>query len=223
MSRAGIVAVATQLFAANGYAQTTMSDIARAAGLHQSSLYYWFNRKEHILQAVFDSSREPVDFIDAIFDGSGSAGLKLYRFIRFDTFRLCLVPCDANEIERMAETQPKEFATYWVEKMRLHRIVSELVASGIADGDFVDVDPDLAALLIVSFNEGAQKRVRYQAAHRPKSRSRFTYPAQDPAVVAEQTAATVVRGYLRRGSSVDKIARQASKFNDLEVAREHLA
>ena len=31
-------------------AQTTMSDIARALGLQQSSLYYWFRNKEQLLQ-----------------------------------------------------------------------------------------------------------------------------------------------------------------------------
>jgi AcrR family transcriptional regulator len=222
MSQAAIVATATGLFATNGYANTTMSDIARAVGLHQSSLYYWFRRKEHILQAVFDSSRVPVDFLDSIFDGPGSAGLKLFRFIRFDTFRLCLVPCDANEIDRLAESQPEHFETYWLDRGRLHSTVADLIKGGVSDGEFVEVDPDLAALLIVSFNEGAQKRMRYQDAHRPGSGHRFTYPPQVAEVVAEETAATVVRGHLRRGAGIKKISRQAAGFDDVRVAREHL-
>jgi AcrR family transcriptional regulator len=40
--RTGIVNAATRLFSEKGYAQTTMSDIARAVGLQQSSLFYWF-------------------------------------------------------------------------------------------------------------------------------------------------------------------------------------
>ena len=57
--RDDIVAVATQLFAEQGFDQTTMSEIARAAGLQQSSLYYWFKRKELIVQAVFAVNRTP--------------------------------------------------------------------------------------------------------------------------------------------------------------------
>jgi AcrR family transcriptional regulator len=55
--RAGIVNAATKLFSEKGYAQTTMSDIARASGLQQSSLYYWFRNKEQLLgEALLRSS-----------------------------------------------------------------------------------------------------------------------------------------------------------------------
>jgi AcrR family transcriptional regulator len=59
-----IVAVATRLFAERGFAQTTMSEIARAAGLQQSSLWYWFEHKELILQAAFAVNRVPLEFIE---------------------------------------------------------------------------------------------------------------------------------------------------------------
>ena len=93
-----IVAVATRLFADQGFDQTTMSEIARAAGLQQSSLYYWFKRKELILQAVFAVNRTPLEFIERIGAGSGSPALKLYRLIRFDTIQLCESPCDVLEV-----------------------------------------------------------------------------------------------------------------------------
>jgi AcrR family transcriptional regulator len=38
--REEILAVATRLFAENGYAKTTMTGIAKACGLRQPSLYY---------------------------------------------------------------------------------------------------------------------------------------------------------------------------------------
>ena len=43
------------------------------AGLQQSSLYYWFKRKELILQAVFAVNRTPLEFIERIGAGSGLA------------------------------------------------------------------------------------------------------------------------------------------------------
>jgi AcrR family transcriptional regulator len=215
ITRDELISIATGLFAERGYAQTTMSDIAHAAGLHQSSLYYWFRRKELILQAVFDANRAPVDFIDAIVDGPGSPALKLYRFVRYDTFRMCIAPCDPNEIERLAETQPTEFDTFWEDRNRLHEIVTALVASAVEAGEFVAVDPELAALAIVSFDEGIQKRIRHQAAHAPGRRHRFTHRSFDPVEYAELTAATVVRGFLRRGSSLGAIARAAATSDDL--------
>ena len=75
-----------------------LGEIARAAGLQQSSLYYWFKRKELILQAVFAVNRNPLEFIERVGAGSGSPALKLYRLIRFDTVQLCESPCDVLEV-----------------------------------------------------------------------------------------------------------------------------
>ena len=68
-----IIAAAGQLFSERGYARVTMSDIARAAGLQQSSLYYWFRKKELVLQATFAVNRIPLEFINRIGARSGSA------------------------------------------------------------------------------------------------------------------------------------------------------
>src|ERR1700712_4938826 len=64
--REEIVAVATRLFGAQGFANTTMAQIAEAAGLRQSSLYYYFRRKELILEATFSVNRAPLEFLKRI-------------------------------------------------------------------------------------------------------------------------------------------------------------
>jgi len=90
-----------------------MSDIARAAGLQQSSLYYWFRRKEMILQATLEVNRLPVEFLETLRTEEGPAALQLYRLLRFDTYQLCMSPFDVNEVERQAEQQRDVFAGYW--------------------------------------------------------------------------------------------------------------
>ena len=47
--RGYILVIAARLFREHGYLNTTMTEIARACGLGQSSLYYWFRQKEDIL------------------------------------------------------------------------------------------------------------------------------------------------------------------------------
>ena len=64
-ARDEVIAVATRLFSEQGFAQTTMAQIAEAAGLRQSSLYYYFRRKELILEATFSVNRAPLDFLEA--------------------------------------------------------------------------------------------------------------------------------------------------------------
>src|SRR3954447_22317631 len=87
-ARDEVVAAATKLFSEQGYAQTTMAQIAEAAGLRQSSLYYYFRRKELILEATFAVNRAPLDFLRAIRNDPGSAALRLYRLVRYDAMQL---------------------------------------------------------------------------------------------------------------------------------------
>lgn len=53
--RVDIVRAATEVFLRYGYARTTMSDIARAAGLTRPTLYLTFPDKEHIFAAVLET------------------------------------------------------------------------------------------------------------------------------------------------------------------------
>jgi AcrR family transcriptional regulator len=48
-----LLAAATEVMLTNGYARTRMADIARAAGVANAALYWYFPSKEHVLAAVF--------------------------------------------------------------------------------------------------------------------------------------------------------------------------
>jgi AcrR family transcriptional regulator len=61
--RAEIVAIAGELFAARGYANTTVREIADAAGILSGSLYHHFDSKESMIEALLR------DFLDRIEDG----------------------------------------------------------------------------------------------------------------------------------------------------------
>lgn len=58
--RAEIVAIAGELFAARGYANTTVREIADAAGILSGSLYHHFDSKESMVEALLR------DFLDRI-------------------------------------------------------------------------------------------------------------------------------------------------------------
>jgi AcrR family transcriptional regulator len=176
-----------------------MSDIARAAGLQQSSLYYWFRRKELILQATFALNRVP---------------LELFRLIRFDTLQLCLSPCDLNEIEGMAEQHPEVFSDFWTDRQRLHDWVVTLVNVGIEEGQFVECDTELMAISLLSFDDGIQKRFRFRDQHSPGSASAFTHRQYEASEIAEFVAATSLRALLRRPGDLARIQRQAAAYQD---------
>jgi len=58
--RAEIVAIAGELFATHGYANTTVREIADAAGILSGSLYHHFDSKESMVEALLR------DFLDRI-------------------------------------------------------------------------------------------------------------------------------------------------------------
>jgi TetR/AcrR family fatty acid metabolism transcriptional regulator len=62
--REAILRAAIRVFAHNGYFNSKVADIARAAGVADGTVYLYFKSKEEILHSVFDRSME-----EAIADG----------------------------------------------------------------------------------------------------------------------------------------------------------
>jgi AcrR family transcriptional regulator len=215
-----ILRAATRLFTDKGYAQTTMTDIARAAGLAQSSLYYWFSRKEQILQAALVLNRAPLEFVGRIGASSGNPALKLYRLLRFDTYQLCIAASDFNEVERMAEAQPDAFADFWRDYQQLHGWAAIFIRAAIEEGLFIECDPEETATTLLCLNEGVQKRFRNQPKHLPGGGSPFTHHPLTAERFAQLVASTSVRSLLAQTSLLEQLEADASEFNDFDLARE---
>lgn len=211
--REEILLAAARLFAEVGYENTTMTDIARAAGLDQSSLYYWFRRKELILQSTLSVNRLPVEFLERISAQAGSPVLKLFRLLRYDVYQLCNSPFDINEIERQAEQQPELFEAYWRDNQELFNGVCHLVELGADAGELIECDSSLVALTLLSTHEGIQKRFRYQTRHKSRDNP-FVYPPISVTEVASSVAASSVRPLLRRPGDLQRITALAAAFED---------
>ena len=54
--REAILRAATQVFARNGYFNSKVADIARAAGVADGTVYLYFKSKEEILHSIFDGA-----------------------------------------------------------------------------------------------------------------------------------------------------------------------
>jgi len=59
--RSEIVGIAAELFAAKGYANTTVREIADAAGILSGSLYHHFDSKESMVEALLRDFLERID------------------------------------------------------------------------------------------------------------------------------------------------------------------
>lgn len=60
-TRRRILAVALELFSTRGYAGTSMRDIAETMGMTKAAVYYHFESKEQILEAVTEPMRVEMD------------------------------------------------------------------------------------------------------------------------------------------------------------------
>ena len=156
-----ILAAAGRLFGELGVGGTTMSRIAKEVGLRQSSLYYYFSRKEEIVATLVARANVlSLELIERISDEGGSAPLQLFRFVRGDVIALCALPFDINEIHRVAVRDPEGFATYWVERSALERHLSRIIRRGVDDGELRPVHVRRAALTVLSNDEGVQNWYR---------------------------------------------------------------
>lgn len=187
-----------------------MSDIARAVGLRQASMYYWFRSKEQLLQEALLVNRAPLEFISRVSAGPDAAALKLYRLLRFDTMQLAMSPIDFNEIQRVAHDQRAEFGEFWSDYARLKEWISTLISEAITEGQFVECDCDETAALLLNFDEGAQKRTRLHGD--PVDRS------AEAQRLGEQVASFAVRGLLKQPTDITGIVAAAASFDDASIA-----
>jgi AcrR family transcriptional regulator len=145
--RGELLALAARLFAEQGLRETTVRDIADAAGILSGSLYHHFDSKESMVDEILRG------FLDELFGGyhaivaeqlSPRATLEAIVVASFDAIdrQHDAVAIYQNEAQRLA-AQPRfayigerwaEFRTMW----------QDLLRAGIADGSFrSDLDVDL--------------------------------------------------------------------------------
>ena len=66
--RERLIGIALELFARNGYAETTLAAIAREAGMTPAAVHYYFRTREQLFETIFDERILPMRArVDAIF------------------------------------------------------------------------------------------------------------------------------------------------------------
>src|SRR6187455_1747690 len=77
-----ILAAASRLFGRHGVEGTAMSRVAAEVGLQQSSLYYYFRRKEQLVaELVARANVVPLQVLRGIVGDGGPPPAQLYRFV----------------------------------------------------------------------------------------------------------------------------------------------
>ncbi|MDB4973329.1 MAG: hypothetical protein JWN48_1670 [Myxococcaceae bacterium] len=195
--REQILKAASALFASRGIAEVSMLEIAEQSGLGQSSLYYWYRRKEVIVAELLQQvNRLPLAFAQVLDAQGEGADVQLYRLVQFDVRTVCEFPLEITEVHRFSRRDRGSFEVYWRERRELTGTLQKLIERGIEAGVFRSVDAYLCALTIIAHDESVQNW--YLREPRPKQRGLVDpqaarYRADEIAdFVATQTLASLI-------------------------------
>ncbi len=150
-ARDRILDAAARLFAAKGFAGTTVRDISTAAGLNLAMIHYYFGNKEGLYRAIFE---EKVSEVRRIFAEAAAAGgtcrERIERIVRAYVHFLCAHPYMARMIQlEMLSGGPVLDEVFRPVAARNYSIMRSLVEDGVRAGEFRDVDVDLTPLTMV--------------------------------------------------------------------------
>ncbi len=157
-SKERILAAAIRDFAQKGFANTSMNDIVRASGLSKGGVYWHFESKDAIVEAVFDQFfSEQAAQTEAILAQDGRAADKLKRIARAagQQAEMWLAqfpsPMEFYALAVRDTSLSQTLRRYFVEnEIRL----AELIELGIADGQLRPVDAGQTAIALTGLFEG---------------------------------------------------------------------
>jgi AcrR family transcriptional regulator len=154
-TRDRIFQVAAKIIATKGFANASMRDIAAASGLSVSSIYQYIESKDDLLAQIFESYLNEIKqgVVEAS-DSGGSAAERLCAAIdanldRFNRFRVLI-----NIMNREAKSLDAKTRRRVLNHMDGYiQIFRDIVSTGIKEGEFRKVDPELAAHLVLMMCE----------------------------------------------------------------------
>jgi TetR/AcrR family transcriptional regulator, fatty acid metabolism regulator protein len=146
--REAILKAATQVFARNGFFQSQVADVARAAGVAAGTVYLYFRSKDDLLVSLFERTmRAAIAEGRAALEGLSDPGERLTRIATLHLERLGrdrdLAVVFQVELRQSTKFMERFSSTYLRDYLGLIR---ETVAAGQAAGQFrADLNPTIAA------------------------------------------------------------------------------
>jgi AcrR family transcriptional regulator len=150
-----ITAAALELFVERGFAATRLEDVAARAGVSKGTVYLYFANKEDLFKAVVREGlvspiAEMKGFVDQ-FPGDSFALLRMLIrgwWEKVGATRISGIP---KLLCGESGNFPELVRFYLAEVVEPgHAVLTAIVKRGIARGEFRDMDPEQAALLIAA-------------------------------------------------------------------------
>jgi len=148
-----LIEIASRLFAAHGYAGTSLRDIAQQAKITKAALYYHFPNKEALYeQIVVDNLQALIDRVGEAVEQADSATEQVRAFMvtAADVFAEAPDAWIAGSNVFWSSMGPQIRAAAVGRRDRFEKLLRDCIAKGVASGEFRDIDPATAGRLLLS-------------------------------------------------------------------------
>ncbi len=166
-----IVKAAKELFTERGFSNVSVRDICRDANVTPPTVYYYFKSKEALFEAVVSKTISMEEFI-ARLDGCRKRDTFPARIQGFTQEYLSSFPSELINVglyvRHSTELDSLSANRLMAELGRIKSILVEIIQGGIADGEFRETDPQMAAeCLLGMVNRFIFQRIHFQRAYMP--------------------------------------------------------
>jgi TetR/AcrR family transcriptional regulator, cholesterol catabolism regulator len=150
--RDDIIAAATRVFSQRGYHAASMTEIADEVGIRKPSLYHHIRKKEDLLFAIHEQLIDELsEETMAALAGTDAPEERISRILEVN---MSFVARHRDGVAVFLQERREMSGERWddlvVKRDRYERVVSGVVAAGIASGAFVDVPPQITARALLA-------------------------------------------------------------------------
>lgn len=151
-TRSRILESAIKLFSNRGYNKASVDDICAEAGISKGAFYHHFESKQALFLALLDSWLQTID--NAIEASKDKTAPETFMQMT-DAFPYIFKTANAGlpmflEFWLQASRDKKIWEASIAPYRRYHKYFTSLIKKGVEEGSFVEVDPELAARMIVA-------------------------------------------------------------------------
>ena len=158
--RAEIADAAARVFVAKGVANTSVSDIVKAAGVAQGTFYLYFGTKDDVVLAVVDRiADELVGAIEASVGASGTTAVRKFYGLRDVLMSFDADPAAVEMAGFIHRAENRALHDRLEEHLapRLVPVVEAIVAQGVDEGVFDVPDVRAAAWFVLGGLQSAER------------------------------------------------------------------
>lgn len=166
-----LIEIASRLFAAHGYAGTSLRDIAEEANITKAALYYHFPNKEALYeQIVVDNLQGLIDRVSEAIKPTDSATEQVRAFMltAADVFAEAPDAWIAGSHVFWSGMGPQVRAAAVSRRDQFEKLLRACIAKGIASGEFRDVDAAVAGRLLLSTLNQMTRWIKLEGRLKPR-------------------------------------------------------